>query len=139
MKITMLVEKEIDFKFIHVEANVRYWEDTTIDGVADEDGTLTPCRDGDLWKPEININNGIIVNWEKGKVAEIHFKVCDACTYNFFDAEGNLVLTKEGYVPSILSPKENGFGDYIIMDIDSEGKINNWDKSKLEIDLNEEC
>jgi hypothetical protein len=25
-----------------------------------------------------------------------------------------------------MCPKENGYGDYVIMDIDSEGKIINW-------------
>jgi hypothetical protein len=25
-----------------------------------------------------------------------------------------------------MCPKENGYGDYVIMDIDREGKIANW-------------
>ena len=52
--------------------------------------------------------------------------------YLLKDENGNIVHKEEdGYVPKTLSPKENGYGDYIIMDIDSEGKINNW---KFDID-----
>ena len=30
-------------------------------------------------------------------------------------------------MPSTLSPKEPGYGDYIIMDIDENGIIQDWD------------
>jgi len=30
------------------------------------------------------------------------------------------------YVPEIMCPKENGYGDYIIMIVDENGKIENW-------------
>jgi hypothetical protein len=29
-------------------------------------------------------------------------------------------------VPRIMSPKENGYGDYVIMDIGADGKIADW-------------
>jgi len=44
MKRTIKVEKEVDIKTLHVQANVRYWEDATVNGVEDEEGTLMPCR-----------------------------------------------------------------------------------------------
>lgn len=40
--IKLKVEKEFDIKTLVVSANVRYWEDSTINGVEDKDGTLTP-------------------------------------------------------------------------------------------------
>ena len=33
--------------YIEVSAGVRYWEDATINGATDTDGTLTPMRKGD--------------------------------------------------------------------------------------------
>lgn len=127
MKTTIKVEQEVDITTLLVRANVRYWEDAEIDGVQDTDGTLTPCRNGDLWCPIIKVDEGIISNWEKGKTAKIHFKVCDDGSYYLCDNEGNVVLEIEGdYVPAMLCPDDDGYGDYIIMSIDENGKIEGW-------------
>ena len=40
MSTTIKTEKEVEVKFIHVEAGVRYWEDAAVDGVDDELGEL---------------------------------------------------------------------------------------------------
>lgn len=127
MKTTIKVEKEVELKTLAVKAGVRYWEDAKVDGVKDVDGSLIPCRQGDLWCPIIDINSGFITNWKQGVKAEVHYKVCDAGSYFLQDAEGNNVLSiEENYVPDIMCPKESGWGDYIIMDIDENGQIANW-------------
>lgn len=128
MKYKIKIETEVDIKTLQVKAGVRYWEDATIDGVEDVDGNLTPCRVGDYWCPSIDVETGIILNWEKGKTASTHFKICDDGSYYLVDDKENIVLSiEDDYVPSILCPKRSGYGDYIIMDIDENGKINNWD------------
>lgn len=66
------------------------------------------------------------MNWEKGKSADIHYKVCDGGIYKLIDTEGNTILEKDGYVPGILSPGGSGYGDYIIMSVDENGGIDNW-------------
>jgi hypothetical protein len=127
MKVTIKVEKEVEIKTLAIAANVRYWEAATINGIEDEDGTLTPCKDGDLWKPVIDIDTGIIQNWEQGKKANIHFKVCDEGSYYLKDENGVTLLSiEDNYVPKIAYPERNGYGDYIIMNIDESGKIDNW-------------
>jgi hypothetical protein len=127
MKAKINTTKEVELKTIHVKANVRYWEDATINGVEDENGDLTPCREGDLWCPIIDIDTGIIQNWEQGKKADIHFKVCDQCSYELKDSDNVTHYSVEDeYVPNTLCPKERGYGDYIIMDIDVNGQIKNW-------------
>lgn len=132
MKAKIKVTKEVEIKTLAIAAKVRYWEDATINGIDDKDGTLTPCKEGDLWKPIIDIDSGIIKNWEQGAMARIHFKVCDQGSYYLNDEDGNTVLSiEEYYVPKIACPAENGYGDYIIMNIDENGKIANW---KLDID-----
>lgn len=128
MKATITIEKEIDIKTVLVKAQVRYWEDAVINGVADEKGILTPCREGNLWCPEIDIDTGVILNWPKDTTADIHFKVCDAGSYYLKDGYGNIVLQRENdYVPNDLIP--GGYGDYIEMHIDGDGKIANWNPS----------
>jgi hypothetical protein len=119
-----------ELKWLSISAHVRYWEDATVNGEEDTEGTLIPCRDGEYWKPLINIETGIIVNWDKGTTASIHYKCCDDGLYRLLDENKNEIKSIEGYVPKIMCPKENGYGDYVIMDIDCEGKITNW-KSDL--------
>lgn len=125
MKAKFTVTKEFDIEYLFVEAGVRRWEDGIINGIEDKDGNI-PCRDGDCWKPLININTGKIVNWTQGVKASIHYKVCDNGTYKLLDINMELIKKIRDYVPKMLSPKVEGWGDYITMDIDSDGQINDW-------------
>ncbi len=126
MKVTFMVEQTVDLKLLKVSAEARYWEDAEINGVSDENGDLTPCRVGDCWCPEIDIETGKILNWEQGKKASIHFKTCDSFECKLIDSNGKVWHEYQGYVPKTMSPKENSFGDYIIMDIDENGLIQKW-------------
>jgi hypothetical protein len=125
---------EYDAKYLIVEAEVRYWEDATVNGEDDELGTKIPCREGEAWCPVIDIDGGLIINWTSGIKANIHYKVCDAGIYELQTNDNKLIIRKDGYVPSCLSPGGNGYGDYIIMNIDENGMIKNWkfDKSYFE-------
>ena len=111
-----------------VKASVRYWEDSKINGVEDtENGDNMPCKQGDLWCPEINIETGIIENWEIGKTANIHYKVSDCCGWVIQDSNERVIYFQDdGYVPDTLCPAERGYGDYIIMNIDENGQIDKW-------------
>lgn len=127
MKAKIKIEKEVEIKTIHVKANVRYWEDSEINGVPDDEGDLMPCRDGDLWCPVINIDTGIINGWPEGTTADVHYKVVDQCSWSLHDENGDEIYSVENeYVPGSLCPKEEGYGDYIIMDIDANGQIADW-------------
>lgn len=119
-------------KYFSAKCGVRYWEDAIINGVTDTEGTLIPCRKGDYWCPLIEIETGRILNWIIGARAQIHYKVCDDGKYEFLDKDKQTIFIFDSYVPSILSPKEPGYGDYVIMDVDKNGMIDKW-----EIDLSE--
>jgi hypothetical protein len=129
MKAEIKIKKEVDLKLLIVKAEVRYWEDSEVNFEIDtEDGENIPCKYGDLWSPIIEIDTGKILNWKQGTVAEIHYKICDCCGWELKDENGDVVLSAEdGYVPSTLCPKENGLGDYIIMDINEDGIIEDWE------------
>lgn len=146
MKITINkpVEVEVEVKFLKVDATVRYWQDSYINGTKDYDceeetnEPQMPCAEyiGEQnrtfraydwhWKPIIDIDNGRIINWADGITASIHYKVCDEFSCDFIDDGNNVIYSYEGYVPRCMCPKENGYGDYIIMDIDGNGFIQNW-------------
>ncbi len=118
--------KEFDAKYLVVDAEPRYWEDATVNGKEDTYGTMIPCRKGDDWCPVIDIDNGQIINWTLGVTAKVHYKVCDAGVYELRTSDNILITRKDVYVPTCLSPGGNGYGDYIIMNIDENGVIENW-------------
>jgi len=129
MKAKIKIEKEVEIKTLLVDAGVRYWEDGSINGVDDLHGDLIPCKEMDRWKLNIDIDSGIITNWKKGVTADVHYKVCDDGIYHLLDSEGNTVLTKDGYVPNILDLYRESYGDYIVVKIDENGKIENWNNN----------
>lgn len=102
---------------MQVSAGVRYWEDATVNGEEDTEGCLIPCRNGDYWEPKIDINTGQILNWTQGTSADIHYKVCDDGKYTLHAADGSTIEIKEGYVPKIMCPGGQEYGDYIIMEV----------------------
>jgi hypothetical protein len=134
MKIELKVTKEYDVRFLQVDAGVRYWEDGIINGENFEDGSTTPCVEGDRWKPLIDIESGKILNWNIGNTADIHYKVCDDGVYILLDENKDIILSYEGYVRNIMCPQEQGYGDYIIMSIDENGMIQEWN-----VDLTDFC
>jgi hypothetical protein len=131
MKAVVKVKKEVEITTLKVKAGVRYWEDAEINGQDDtEDGKYVPCKEADLWCPEIDFDSGLIRNWIKGVNARIHYKVCDAGSYYLIDKDGETVLSiEDNYVPDLLAPDGEGYGDYIILDIDVNGQIANWKPS----------
>lgn len=126
MKVKIKKEVEVTVKTLKVRAGARYWEDATVNGIEDTEGKLIPCREGDNWCPIIDIETGRITNWETGKTADIHYKVCDDGDYHILDENDEEVLHLNGYVPDILAINDNGYGDYIILEINEEGFIKDW-------------
>ena len=126
MKVKIKKLVEVNIKTLHVKAGVRYWEDATVNGVEDVDGKLIPCRDGENWYPIIDIESGKIIDWEIGKTANIHYKVCDNGEYCLLDENEEIVIHLDGYVPKTLSPEGIAYGDYIKMKVNSEGYIDKW-------------
>lgn len=117
-----------DAVFLLVDARVRYWEDAEINGVSDEAGTLIPLREGDSWKPVIELATGRIQNWPQSTTADIYFKVCDDGDYWLADAEWKKIAKWRGdYVPdSLLAIGDRGYGDYIILRVSGDGLIEGW-------------
>lgn len=124
--IILTTSKEMPVKYLEAQCDVRYWEDATVDGVEDEDGTLIPCRKGDTWNPVIDLESGAIEGWPKGVVAKVHYKVCDDGRYTLLNQDKSEVAMVDGYVIGMMCPEGGGYGDYVIMKIDENGQIKNW-------------
>lgn len=138
MKIIKIVEEEVNIKYLKCHVYPRYLEDAYVDFNQDEpDEPMMPCITKDengiySWNPMIDVDNGKIINWNCGVSASMNYKVCDEGDYELFDENFKII---DGiysvYVPNVMCPNSNGFGDYIDMTIDSNGFIKNWDRSKL--------
>lgn len=126
--IEITTKRKVAVKYLQAECGVRYWDDATVNGVqAPEDGEGVPLKDGDAWAPIIDLDTGIILDWPQGTTMETHFKVCDAGRYKLLDADKSVVCVRDDYVPGVMCPEGGGYGDYVIMTIDAEGRIANFD------------
>lgn len=128
MQIEITNKSVVSVSRLKVNAAVRYWEDASVNGVEDTDGTLIPHRNGDNWEPVIDLATGKVIDWPAGTVADVHYKVCDAGLYWLLNDEGvEVAKWNDHYVPSeFLCHGDNGYGDYIIFKVDGEGQIQNW-------------
>ena len=131
LSITVNQAQSVPVAYLRVDAGVRYWEDGTINGEPDsDDAPRIPFAVSGRWVPVIRLADGVIVDWPEGVTADIHFKVCDDGRYELLAEDMSSVVKIDDYVPAILAPEGDGFGDYIIMKIDGAGKIAKW-KIKL--------
>ena len=158
MEIIVKNNSKLEINYLVLNCHVRYVQDSDVNGESDVtyeeqcDG-VTPrmpffnvhenkrgCYDYN-WCPVININSGQIINWPVGTTANISYKVCDGCQISFkrnlnedplfYPYENGLVDHYEGYVPRILDIMGDGYGDYIQMNVDEYGNIENFNPEKI--------
>jgi hypothetical protein len=123
------VPTDIQVKYLKCIMEPRYWEDASVNGIQEDDDSPTiPLRHGDKWIITIDLNEGKIIDWPNNTVAKVHYKICDAGEYILMDPEGREVkkLPFGSYVPGILAPNYDGYGDYVVLNIDSRGTIENF-------------
>ena len=126
MEIEVTRKEMVTVDRIRAECGVRYWEDADVNGETDEDGTLIPRRSGDCWNPTIILSTGQIMDWPKGTTAKVHYKVCDDGRYYLLTPCGEVAMETDGYVPKVMCPGGSGCGDYVIMSINADGFIDDW-------------
>ena len=143
------IEKTVDLATAECQIFARYWEDSEINGVEDDaNNPKMPCVESVehfyygqkklAWCPIIDLDNGRILNWCRGEVAKIHYKSCDENVVVIKDRNGEEIKKYTGYVPRFLDPCREGFGDYVIMEIDSNGYIRDFDNDLDDIFDDEE-
>lgn len=150
MKALIKVKKEFDIRYLKVEAHITHWQTSCINGKPDIDidehknkKPKMPFSSFEevgfnkhewLWKPIIDVDKGIILNWPSDIEADIHYKVCDGGMYTLFDGDFCRILQAESYVPKCLYPKDNGYGDYIIMHVNRDGSIDDFNFTESDVD-----
>lgn len=121
--------------YIEVCAEVRYWEDASVNGIEDEDGELIPSRVNEMWRPVIRLSDGMVMDWPQGTTADIHYKVCDAGEYWLLDGDRKRVAKWAGfYVPNdFLCHGGDGYGDYIIFKVGPDGMIEKYREPEITV------
>ena len=120
-------------------AEVRcYIEDGTVNGEDDSADKMlmpflirTPREDEGVWKIKIDIPSGRIRDWPQGTKAFAQYKCSDTGNYTVMDEAGEEVVSRDGYVPGCLDTIERGYGDYLILKIDGDGLIQNWNSAAV--------
>jgi hypothetical protein len=163
MKVTRIVKTEQDVKYLKASLGVRYWinceysqdnGETWINGntLSDTDEeserimNLTPCvvkknigyRENNYLELIIDLENGKVLNWPEGFCLNTNYKVCDDGEYSFLDFDMNEIVNitkeyKQYYVPDFLAIEDDGYGDYVCININGDGTIQNFDKMKNKI------
>ena len=137
MKLKLKTIAEKDVRWLEVDAGVSYWEDGEINGKTDDENTpnmpfTEQNEDGEWrWRIKIDVNNGRIEGWPAGNTANVHYKVCDEGNYRLTDVNGDTVMECENeYVPECIGE----YGDYIVMDIDANGYIEDFSFDQRDLD-----
>jgi hypothetical protein len=136
MKVRVKKVVEFDVASIKIDIPVRYGnEDIPEDfpfrvKAAELEGFLY-CGDYDRWIVIVDVaeKGARVRDWPEGQTGDFCMKVCDEGFYCLLDSEGAVVARREeNYVPNRLLPPNDGWGDYVELKIDEDGKIVNWPK-----------
>lgn len=134
MKRKIKVEQEVEIIGIECWIHPRRWNTSEINGMNDDNDEpkmpLVEEHYGELaWHIIINPETGQIGQWPQGTTASIHYKSVDENYIHFLDDRLGIIKEYEGCVPNFLCPKEDGWGDYVIMDIDENGFIKDFNNN----------
>ncbi len=132
MKLDLNVSQKITIKpkYLKIKAGVRYWEDGEVNGLVDTNGDLIPCRKDNYWCPIIDLDSGKIINWEIGTIADVHYKVCDDIESELLNSKNLKIASIDYAIPSPICES----CDYIVLKINHNGFIQNWDNTSLDED-----
>lgn len=123
MELTVKVEKTINVAAVRVVLPVKY---------GDEDMPYDfPFRKGEQWEIVIDVDTGKIRDWPQGLAYELSMKVTDGGSYYLLDEKGEVVAAREqSYVLGMIP---GSYGDYVLLHINPDGTIGNWDADRYDI------
>lgn len=88
-------QEQIDLSIMFCTIGVRFWEDASYWNPEfnvwvedDEDNPTIPCKEGNVWKPVIDIDSN-------GKKYKVHYKCCDEFYCTIQNPEPERVITLE--------------------------------------------
>ena len=86
---------------------------------------------GYIWNVKIDIPTGKILDWPQGTTATTYYKTADCCGLKYMGK------SYENYAPDFLSVFDEGYGDYIYLEILEDGTIKDWNADECRMWLKE--
>ena len=133
-------------RYLHIAIPYdREWDEyhliTFSDGMMDELETEEEFeipnydKENKLMNFTIDLQERKVVDWSRGEYIRLWGKICDEGTYTLLDGDRKPLWQITGYVPNkLVPPLENGWGDYIELAIEADGKVEEW---PVELDFSE--
>lgn len=119
MKVTVYKPVELEIHTVKIEVELH-------DDVSESLPKHLFNDDGEL-DLLIEVDTGKVVSWQGSEPVNIHDKVRDNGVYTLFGSDGLEVVKIDNYsVPNNLIPGD--YGDYINLEINSDGFVTNWPK-----------
>ena len=161
MKISRKKTVEEDIKYLYAHLHDDWWDGAQISRnesefeEVDEDGSQIKdmlkvfdaptntrfkeyiAKDDPCFSMKINVDTGEVVGWPKDTAMNIYWKIVDEGLYQYLDKDDNIIFEYDGYVPGELAIEDSGYGDYVILNIDSNGFIENWNPTKVAREITE--
>lgn len=154
MKVRVTKPIDIDLRYLKAKIGVRYWVDckyskdngntwyedlgdsTDEEVIADMPFVFSEKNKWyttNYWIITIDLDEGKVLDWPKDFMIRTNFKVCDDGEYIFLNEnkEEAINITKEYdqyYVPDFLAIEDDGYGDYVYINIDGDGRIEHFDE-----------
>lgn len=100
---------------------------------SDNDGLRMPFVKDGCWHVDIDRATGRIAGWPKGVTAKTYYKSVDENEVILIGQDGETIVNYDGYVPKFLSIYDNGYGDYVMVEIEPDGHIKDFNFTKDDI------
>lgn len=166
MEITVIKEVKENIKYLYAYLAQDWWDsaEISLDGgetfkAVEEDGVEIPgymftnCnyiqtnekyfkernKNRKIFPLFINVDTGHVENWHQGIAMNIYWKIVDEGLYQYRNEDGAVIYEMYDYVPGELAINDDGYGDYVIINIDKDGNIENWNPSEVKATLQEYC
>lgn len=119
-----------EFEIYYEGIKIGKEEFASYDELKDKYPSICGFFDMDTIVLEIDVDSGKVLNWpeELGSCSFYNFKIVDTGYYKLLDADGNEVVSYEGYVPSCIGE----WGDYLNFEI-INGVINDWEFGEKDV------
>lgn len=144
MQLTINRSQIVDIKYIRAEGAFYHLDDCDVDD---------PNKNVDWYNlpfvKEVNKETGsgsidMTINIDTGKILidnsdytfNIYYKTVDNLEYTCYNKDWNIVGKFRDYTPLLFSQYENGFGDYMGLNVGYNGRIEGWnvtDEMKKEL------
>ena len=125
MKISVVRRCTLEFNAIRVVAVLRHAPEDAPNGMF---GLV-----GDTLSLVLNLDDdacaAMIRGWT-GPAMSLHSKVCDRCSVYLLNGDDVVASREDDYVPAFMPGTH--YGDYLILDIDEDGRVLNWRRPSQE-------